>query len=82
MLDDPAKAALITAGTFDRRLAEAGACDWICEAIIEDLAAKRALFSRIEAVRRDGTILSTNTSGIPLRRSRSACPSACAATLP
>jgi 3-hydroxyacyl-CoA dehydrogenase len=67
MLDDPAKAALITAGTFDRHLAEAGACDWICEAIIEDLAAKRALFSRIEAVRRDGTILSTNTSGIPLR---------------
>ena len=67
MLDDPAKAALITAGTFDRHLAEAGACDWICEAIIEDLAAKRALFARIEAVRRDGTIVSTNTSGIPLR---------------
>jgi 3-hydroxyacyl-CoA dehydrogenase len=67
MLDDPAQAALITVGTFDRHLAEAGACDWICEAIIEDLAAKRALLSRIEAVRRDGTILSTNTSGIPLR---------------
>jgi 3-hydroxyacyl-CoA dehydrogenase len=67
LLDDTAKAELITVGTFDRHLADAGVCDWICEAIIEDLEAKRALFSRIEAVRRDGTILSTNTSGIPLR---------------
>ncbi|HYZ26110.1 MAG TPA: 3-hydroxyacyl-CoA dehydrogenase NAD-binding domain-containing protein, partial [Geminicoccaceae bacterium] len=67
MLDDPARAELITAGSFDRNLADAGACDWICEAIIEDLATKRALFERLEAVRRDGTIVSSNTSGIPLR---------------
>lgn len=67
LLDDPAKAELIATGTFDQRLTEAGACDWICEAIIEDLTTKRALFQRLEAVRRDGTILSTNTSGIPLR---------------
>ena len=67
ILDDPAKATRITLGTFDRHLAEAGACDWICEAIVEDLATKRALLERVEAVRRDGTVVSTNTSGIPLR---------------
>lgn len=67
MLDDPAKAELITPGTFDRHLARAGACEWICEAIIEDLAAKRALLERVDGVRRDGTVVSTNTSGIPLR---------------
>lgn len=67
MLDDPAQAGLIAPGTFDRHLAEAGACDWICEAIVEDLAAKRALLRGLEEVRRDGTIVSTNTSGIPLR---------------
>jgi 3-hydroxyacyl-CoA dehydrogenase len=67
MLDDPAKAGLVTAGTFDRHLAEAGACDWVCEAVVEDLATKRALLERVEAVRRDRAIVSTNTSGIPLR---------------
>lgn len=45
------------------RLAE---YDWICEAIIEDLAAKRDLFGAIEHHRRPGSVVSTNTSGIPL----------------
>lgn len=42
------------------------AFDWICEAIVEDLAAKRALFETIERHRRPGSVVSTNTSGIPL----------------
>ena len=41
--------------------------DWICEAIIEDLASKRALLDRIEPLRREGSVVSSNTSGIPLR---------------
>ncbi|MCR6631922.1 MAG: 3-hydroxyacyl-CoA dehydrogenase family protein [Magnetospirillum sp.] len=45
------------------RLAE---YDWVCEAIIEDLAAKRRLFEAIERHRRPGSVVSTNTSGIPL----------------
>jgi 3-hydroxyacyl-CoA dehydrogenase len=40
--------------------------DWICEAIIEDLTAKRVLFEAIERHRRPGSVVSTNTSGIPL----------------
>lgn len=40
--------------------------DWICEAIIEDLTAKRVLLEAIERHRRPGSVVSTNTSGIPL----------------
>jgi len=47
----------------DRAVSEA---DWICEAIIEDLEAKRSLFRRLESLRKPGSVVSTNTSGIPL----------------
>jgi len=68
MLDDPAKAELITPGSFEDDLAAAvGPADWICEAIVEDLATKGALFGRLEPLRRDGSVVSSNTSGILLR---------------
>ncbi len=68
LLDDPAAAGRITAGSFDDDLATAvGSADWVCEAIVEDLAAKRALFGRLEPLRRDGSVVSSNTSGILLR---------------
>jgi 3-hydroxyacyl-CoA dehydrogenase len=68
MLDDPARAELIAPGSFDDDLAAAiGSADWICEAVIEDLATKRALFGRLEPLRRDGSVVSSNTSGILLR---------------
>lgn len=59
--------ARITPGAFDADLAGIKDCDWICEAVVEDLAIKRALFARVEAARADASLLSTNTSGIPLR---------------
>ena len=40
--------------------------DWICEAIIEDLDTKRELFAEVEPLRGDGSVISSNTSGIPL----------------
>jgi 3-hydroxyacyl-CoA dehydrogenase len=68
LLDDPARAGLITPGSFDDDLpAAVGAADWVCEAIVEDLATKRALFGRIEPLRREGSVVSSNTSGILLR---------------
>ena len=68
MLDDPAAAALITPGSLDDDLpAAVGAADWICEAVIEDLATKRALLGRLEPLRQDGSVVSSNTSGIRLR---------------
>lgn len=57
----------ITIGTFDDDLYKLGDVDWIVEAIVEDLGIKRSLFKKVEAIRRDGSIISSNTSGIPLR---------------
>ena len=57
---------LLITGTLDESLTVIGEFDWICEAIVEDLAAKRDLLGRIEPWRREGSVVSTNTSGIPL----------------
>ncbi len=60
------KATLVEAGNFDDDLAKLADCDWIIEAIVENLEAKRALWRKVEAARQPDAILSTNTSGIPL----------------
>lgn len=57
---------LVTTGTFDD-LALIADYDWICEAIVEDVAIKQQLFARVEPLRKDGSVVSSNTSGIPLR---------------
>jgi 3-hydroxyacyl-CoA dehydrogenase len=57
---------LIRPGNFEDDLERLRGCDWIVEAVAENLAIKRALLERVAAVRTPGTILSTNTSGIPL----------------
>src|SRR6202044_358629 len=59
---------LITTGTFDDDLPKIKECDWIIESVTEDLAIKRALYDRVIPLRTAGTIVSTNTSGIPLAR--------------
>ena len=58
---------LVSVGTFDHDLALVADYDWICEAIVEDVSIKQQLFSRVEPLRRDGSVISSNTSGIPLR---------------
>ncbi len=58
---------LVVAGTFDADLAKVSEYDWICEAIVEDLATKQQLFARVEPHRKEGSVISSNTSGIPLR---------------
>ena len=62
----PESASLITTGNFDDDLAKIADCDWIIEAVTENLAIKRALYDRVIAHRAPGAIVSTNTSGIPL----------------
>jgi 3-hydroxyacyl-CoA dehydrogenase len=62
---DAAKS-LISPGNFEDDLGRLRECDWIVEAVAENLAIKRGLFERVAAVRAPGTIVSTNTSGIPL----------------
>jgi 3-hydroxyacyl-CoA dehydrogenase len=54
-----------TAG-FDEGLPRLADVDWTVEAVIEQIDAKRDLFARIDAVRRSGSLVSSNTSGIPL----------------
>jgi 3-hydroxyacyl-CoA dehydrogenase len=59
-------ATLITTGDFDADLSKAATVDWILEAVVERLDIKRALLERVDAVRRPGTIITSNTSGIPI----------------
>ncbi|HEX4348149.1 MAG TPA: 3-hydroxyacyl-CoA dehydrogenase NAD-binding domain-containing protein [Vicinamibacterales bacterium] len=59
-------AALISTGGFDSDLQSIGSADWVVEAIVEQIDAKRALLEHVDAVRRPGSIASSNTSGIPI----------------
>lgn len=60
-------ARLITTGNFDDNMKDIAASDWIIEAVIERLDIKQKIFSEVEKYRKPGTIISTNTSGIPIR---------------
>src|SRR6266851_8616395 len=59
---------LVTVGNFEddlKRLAEA---DWIIEAVVENLEIKRSLLKKVESIRKPGTIVTTNTSGLPVAK--------------
>ncbi|MBZ5521942.1 MAG: enoyl-CoA hydratase/isomerase family protein [Acidobacteriia bacterium] len=57
---------LITIGNFDDDLKLLTDADWIIEAVAENLEIKRALLKKVEAVRKPGSIITTNTSGLPV----------------
>ena len=59
-------ARLVTPGNTEDDLDKLAECDWIVEAVIERLDVKQALYRRIEAVRKPGSVVSSNTSTIPL----------------
>jgi 3-hydroxyacyl-CoA dehydrogenase len=58
----------ITTGNFDDDLDKIATCDWIIEVVVEQLDIKKNLFERVEQHRKTGTIISSNTSGIPINR--------------
>jgi 3-hydroxyacyl-CoA dehydrogenase len=60
-------AALISIGNLEDDFDKIASCDWIVEVVVENLKVKQELFKRIEKVRKPGTIVSSNTSGIPLK---------------
>ena len=62
----PKAAKLVTAGNFEDNLKDIGRADWIIEAVTENLDIKRALMAKVGVMRAPGSIISTNTSGIPL----------------
>jgi 3-hydroxyacyl-CoA dehydrogenase len=63
---EPGLARLVTIGNFEDDLKRLSEVDWIIEAVVENLEIKRALLRKVEAIRKPGTIVSTNTSGLPV----------------
>jgi len=63
---DPALARFVTVGNFEDDLKKLAEVDWIIEAVVENLDIKRALLRKVEAIRKPGTIVTTNTSGLPV----------------
>src|SRR5450755_468735 len=59
---------LVTVGDFEDDLKRVAEADWIIEAVIEDLEIKRALLMKVDALRKPGTIITTNTSGLPVAK--------------
>src|SRR5580693_7388922 len=59
-------ARLVTVGNFEDDIKKLADVDWIIEAVVENLDIKRALLKKVEAVRKPGTIITTNTSGLPV----------------
>ena len=59
-------AANITTGNFDDNLAQIAHADWIIEVVVERLDIKRSLYEKVETYRKPGTLITTNTSGIPI----------------
>ncbi len=56
----------ITLGNFEDDLHKIQEADWVIEAIIEVLEIKQSLFEKVEKYRKPGTLITTNTSGIPI----------------
>ncbi|MBI3738153.1 MAG: 3-hydroxyacyl-CoA dehydrogenase/enoyl-CoA hydratase family protein, partial [Chloroflexi bacterium] len=58
---------LVKLGNLEDDFGVVAEADWICEAIIEDLKIKQSLVARIDEVRKPNAIVTTNTSGIPVK---------------
>jgi 3-hydroxyacyl-CoA dehydrogenase len=63
---DASLARLVTVGNFEDDLKKLADVDWIIEAVVENLEIKRALLRKVEEIRKPGTIVTTNTSGLPV----------------
>jgi 3-hydroxyacyl-CoA dehydrogenase len=63
---DKAFASRITTGNFEDDLSKIKDCDWIIEVVIERLDIKQQVLANVEKHRKPGTLITTNTSGIPI----------------
>jgi 3-hydroxyacyl-CoA dehydrogenase len=63
---DPSAPTLITPGNFEEDLPKLAQCDWVIEAVAENLAIKTALLARVTPHLASGAVLTTNTSGLPI----------------
>lgn len=67
LLMHPQDAERIDIGNLEDDFERLAECDWVIEVVVENLKVKQNLLQKIETVRRPGTIVTTNTSGIPLK---------------
>src|SRR5205807_1625026 len=65
-LMDSSLARFVTICNFEEYLGKLAEDDWIIEAVVENLDIKRSLLRKVEAIRKPGTIVTTNTSGLPV----------------
>ena len=56
----------ITTGNFTDNMKDIAGCDWVIEVVVERLDIKQQVFSEVEKYRRPGTLITSNTSGIPI----------------
>jgi len=56
----------IQTGNFEDNMKDIASCDWIIEAVVENLAIKQRVFEQVEQYRTVGTLITSNTSGIPI----------------
>ncbi len=56
----------ITTGNFDDNMKDIAGVDWIVEVVIERLDIKKSVYDRVEKYRKPGTLITSNTSGIPI----------------
>lgn len=56
----------ITTGNFEDDMPKISACDWVMEVVVERLDIKQQVFAEVEKYRTSGTLITTNTSGIPI----------------
>jgi 3-hydroxyacyl-CoA dehydrogenase len=65
-LFDKAFASRITLGNFDDDMPKIADADWIIEVVVERLDIKQQVFEKVEKYRKAGTLVTSNTSGIPI----------------
>ncbi|MBK9542830.1 MAG: enoyl-CoA hydratase/isomerase family protein [Bacteroidetes bacterium] len=56
----------IRTGNFTDNMKDIASCDWILEAVVENLDIKKSVFTEVEKFRKPGTLVTSNTSGIPI----------------
>jgi 3-hydroxyacyl-CoA dehydrogenase len=65
-LYSPEFAKRIKLGNFEDNLSDIKHCDWIIEVVVERLDIKKSLYEKVDALRKPGTLITSNTSGIPI----------------
>ncbi len=64
---DKSFASRVTVGNFEDDFAKIGDCDWIIEVVVERLDIKQQIFEKVEKFRKAGSLVTSNTSGIPIQ---------------